>query len=30
VEWARVLSGRKPAQVREAPFVATRMATEVS
>jgi len=28
LEWARVLSGRKPAQVREAPFVNTRLATE--
>jgi carbon starvation protein len=28
LEWMRVLSGRKPAQVREAPFVATRFATE--
>jgi carbon starvation protein len=28
VEWARVLSGRKPAKVKESPFVATRFATE--
>ena len=28
LEWLRVLSGRKPARVREAPFVATRFATE--
>jgi len=28
VEWARVLSGRKQARVKEAPFVATRFATE--
>ena len=30
LEWVRVISGRKPAQVREAPFVETRLATEVS
>jgi carbon starvation protein len=28
VEWARVLSGRKQARVKESPFVATRFATE--
>jgi carbon starvation protein len=28
VEWARVLSGRKQARVKEAPFVATRFAAE--
>jgi carbon starvation protein len=28
VEWARVLSGRKQARVKEAPFVATRLAEE--
>ncbi len=28
VEWTRVLSGRKQARVKEAPFVATRFATE--
>jgi carbon starvation protein len=28
VEWARVVSGRKQARVKEAPFVATRFATE--
>jgi len=28
VEWARVLSGRKPAKVKESPFVATQFATE--
>jgi carbon starvation protein len=30
LEWIRVLSGRKPAQVREAPFVLTRLAREVT
>src|SRR5712671_5189790 len=28
LEWARVLSGRKPAEVRETPFVMTRLALE--
>ena len=28
VEWLRVLSGRKQARVKEAPFVATRFAEE--
>ncbi len=28
VEWTRVLSGRKKAQVKEAPFVPSRFATE--
>jgi hypothetical protein len=27
-EWVRVLSGRKEARVKEAPFVTTRFATE--
>jgi carbon starvation protein len=30
LEWIRVLSGRKPAEVREAPFVLTRLAREVT
>ena len=28
MEWTRVLSGRKPARVKEAPFVTTRFAAE--